>query len=74
MNNKPLLEYINKFINLTDDEESILLSKIVHRTYLKDQYIAQQGDICKTVNFIISGCKNILHGARRTRAYCNVLH
>ena len=56
MNNKPLLEYINKFINLTVEEETILLSRIVHRTYLKDQYIAQQGDICKTVNFIISGC------------------
>ena len=56
MNNKPLLEYINKFINLTVEEETILLSKIVHRNYLKDQYIAQQGDICKSVNFIISGC------------------
>ena len=56
MNNKPLLVYINKFINLTVEEETILLSKIVHRNYLKDQYIAQQGDICKSVNFIISGC------------------
>jgi len=56
MNNKPLLEYINKFINLTVEEENILLSKIVHRNYLKGQYIAQQGDICKSVNFIISGC------------------
>ncbi|WP_028887650.1 Crp/Fnr family transcriptional regulator [Tenacibaculum ovolyticum] len=56
MNNKPLLEYINKFITLTDEEETFLLSKIVHRNYLKDQYIAQQGDVCKTVNFIISGC------------------
>jgi len=56
MNNKPILEYINKFINLTVEEETILLSKIVHRTYLKDQYISQQGDICKSINFIISGC------------------
>ena len=56
MNNKPLLDYIKKHIDLTVEEETILLSKIVHRNYLKDQYIAQQGDICKTVNFIISGC------------------
>ena len=56
MNYKPLLEYINKFISLTVEEETILLSKIVHRIYLKDQYITQQGDTCKTVNFIISGC------------------
>ncbi len=56
MNHKPLLDYINKYINLTVEEETILLSKIVLRNYLKDQYIAQQGDICKNVNFIISGC------------------
>ena len=56
MNNKPLLDYINKYINLTVEEETILLSKIIHRNYLKYQYIVQQGDICKSVNFIISGC------------------
>ena len=56
MNHKPLLDYINKYINLTVEEETILLSKIVHRNYLKDQYIVQQGDICKSANFIISGC------------------
>ncbi|MFT4850460.1 MAG: CRP-like cAMP-binding protein [Sediminicola sp.] len=56
MNNKPFLEYINKIISLTAEEETILLSKIVHRNYLKDQYITQQGDVCRTVNFIISGC------------------
>ena len=56
MNNQPLIEYINKFINLTTEEETILFSKIVHRNYLKDQYIVQQGDVCKSPNFIISGC------------------
>ena len=56
MNYKPFLDYINKYIILSDEEETILLSKIVHRKYLKDQYIVQQGDICKSVNFIISGC------------------
>ncbi len=56
MNNKPFLEYINKIISLTAEEETILLSKIVHRNYHKDQYITQQGDVCRTVNFIISGC------------------
>jgi CRP-like cAMP-binding protein len=56
MNNKPLLDYINKYITLTVEEETILLSKIIYRSYLKDQYIVQQGDICKSANFIISGC------------------
>jgi len=56
MNNKPLLDYIKKYIDLTIDEEVLLFSKIIHRNYLKDQYLVQQGDVCKSVSFIISGC------------------
>jgi len=56
MNYKPFLDYINKYVNLTVEEETILLTRIDQRNYLKDQYISQQGDICKSVNFIISGC------------------
>jgi len=55
MNNKPLLDYISKYINLTIEEETILFSKITHRKYLKNQYITQQGDVCKNVSFILSG-------------------
>jgi len=56
MSYKIFLDYINKYIKLNVEEETILLSKIVLRNYLKDQYIIQQGDICKSANFIISGC------------------
>lgn len=51
-----LLNYIRKFIILTNTEEEVLISKVQPRQYLKDQYIVQQGDVCKTANFIISGC------------------
>ena len=56
MNNKSLLDYIKKHIDLTVEEETLLFSKIIHRNYLKDQYLVQQGDVCKSVSFIISGC------------------
>ena len=56
MTHNLLLAYIKKHIDLTAEEESLLLSKVVDRNYLKDQYIIQQGDICKTFCFIISGC------------------
>jgi CRP-like cAMP-binding protein len=52
----PLLNYINKYIVLTKEQEDILLSKIVYRKYLKGQYIVQQGDVCKHSSYIISGC------------------
>ncbi len=61
MNHNPLLDYINKYINLTVEEEAVLFSKVVQRNYLKDQYIVQQGDICKSANFIISGCTKIFY-------------
>ncbi|WP_298540660.1 Crp/Fnr family transcriptional regulator [uncultured Aquimarina sp.] len=61
MNRKPLLEYINKYINLTIEEEDILFSKIRYRDYLKDQYIVQQGDVCNSVCFILSGCTKMFY-------------
>ena len=56
MNHQPFLDYIKNYIHLTPDEEELLLSKVIHRRYLKNQFIVQQGDICKSANFIISGC------------------
>ena len=56
MNKNPLLEYTKKHIDLTIEEETLLFSKVIHRDYLKGQYIVQQGDVCKSACFIISGC------------------
>ncbi len=56
MNSKPLLDYIGKYITLTKEEESYLVSKVRFRKYLKGQYIVQQGDVCKYSSFLISGC------------------
>ncbi|MDX1279427.1 Crp/Fnr family transcriptional regulator [Oceanihabitans sediminis] len=56
MNKEPFLDYIGNYITLSKEEEALLFSKIIERNYLKDQYIVQQGDVCKSVNFILSGC------------------
>ncbi len=56
MNTSPFLKYINKYVNLTPEEETLLLSKIVLRRYLKNQYIVQQNDVCRSANYILSGC------------------
>jgi CRP-like cAMP-binding protein len=61
MSNTLFLDYIRKHIDLTEEEETVLLSKVIRRNYLKDQYVVQQGDICKTVCFIISGCLKTFH-------------
>ena len=56
MNDNALLEYVQEHVNLTEEEQLFLMTKVVKRNYLKSQYIVQQGDICKSANFIISGC------------------
>ncbi len=56
MKNQPLLDYINKHVSLTLEEEGFLISKVTYRKYLKGQYIVQQGDVCKYECFVISGC------------------
>ncbi|GAA4883358.1 Crp/Fnr family transcriptional regulator [Flaviramulus aquimarinus] len=53
---QPLLNYISKYISLTESEEAFLLSKITYRKYLKGQFMVQQGDVCKYECFVISGC------------------
>ncbi|MEP1489416.1 MAG: Crp/Fnr family transcriptional regulator [Algibacter sp.] len=53
---KPILDYISKYVALTEEEETFLLSKISYRRYLKGQYIVQQGDVCKYECFVVSGC------------------
>ena len=53
---KPLLDYINRVVDLTEEEERALTSLISSRKLLKGQYFLQQGDVCKFSGFVISGC------------------
>ena len=53
---KPLLDYINRVVELTEEEERTLTSLISSRKLLKGQYFLQQGDVCKYSGFVISGC------------------
>ncbi len=61
MNTDSLLNYISKYIDLTEEEQAILLSKIKYRKYQKGQYILQQGDVCKISCFILKGCAKSYH-------------
>jgi len=61
MDPQPLLNHIANYISLTSQEESILLSKIKYRKYLKGQFVVQQGDICKYLSFVQSGCLKTFH-------------
>lgn len=53
---QPLLDYINRIITLSSEEEERLCSFISIRNILKGQYFVQQGEICRNTGFLISGC------------------
>lgn len=52
---KVFFEYLKRYINLTEKEESIIAARLKHRKYLKGQYIGQAGDVCRYHTFIVSG-------------------
>ena len=58
---RPLLDYISKYVTLTNTEEQFLTSRLLSRKYIKGQYILQQGDISQTECFIISGCTKMFY-------------
>ncbi len=61
MSSHKFLAYIQRHINLNENEEAFILSKIRERKYLKNQFIVQQGDVCKHTCFVISGCIRSFH-------------
>ena len=51
----PLFNYLNKYVSLTVEEETVLTSKIRIRTYNKGQFVVQNGDICRYESFVLYG-------------------
>ena len=49
------LNNINRYVELTPDEEHILISRPRSRTYLKGQYIAQGGDVYRMLTYVLQG-------------------
>lgn len=55
MDFESVLKHINQRVTLTESEESILVTKLRLKTYLKGQYIVQEGNFSNYQNFILSG-------------------
>ncbi len=49
------LNHIQQTIPLSEEERTLLASKLAKRKYLKGQYIGQEGDVNRLLTFIISG-------------------
>ena len=61
MSNHPLINYLNKSIIVSNEEELLILSKVKSRKYLKGQFIVQQGDTCRYLSFVVLGTTRTFH-------------
>tara|TARA_R110002124_G_scaffold71270_2_gene191078 strand:- start:8797 stop:9396 length:600 start_codon:yes stop_codon:yes gene_type:complete len=50
------IDFINKYVTLSELESKLILERVNIRKYLKGQYVVQQGDVCRYSGFVISGC------------------
>ena len=51
-----LIDYINRIVDFSEEDEKKILSSVKTRRYLKGQYLVQQGDICNFSAFVLKGC------------------
>ena len=56
MNAKPVIDYFNEFLPLTEEEEAFVNEVFTERKIRRRQFILQEGDICKHNTFVVEGC------------------
>lgn len=52
----PLFENISRHVTLQPGDHDLIESLFKHRRYRKKQFLLQEGEICRTESFVISGC------------------
>ena len=52
----PLIDYMQKFVELEPQEVEIIQKHTSLRNYLKGQFVVQQGDVCRHESFVVEGC------------------
>ncbi len=56
MNTQSILQHVGQHIQLTKTEEDFFVSLLQSKKLKRKTFLLQQGDICKTENFIVKGC------------------
>lgn len=53
---QPLIDYFQKIVPLTENEQQWVSECFKPRLYRKRQFVLQEGDVCKYFNFVVRGC------------------
>jgi CRP-like cAMP-binding protein len=56
MKKKPLIDYFEKFLPLSQEEKNVAEEVFKERKIRRRQFILQEGDVCKHNTFVIEGC------------------
>ena len=56
MKTKPLIEYLNKFLPLDDEEKAFVEEDFKERRVKRRQFILQEGEICTHNTYVLEGC------------------
>ncbi|KIO75735.1 cyclic nucleotide-binding protein [Pedobacter lusitanus] len=56
---KPLTEHFKDYLPLNDEEEALLLPRIVEKKIRRRKFILQEGSVCQHYNFVVQGCFKI---------------
>ena len=52
---QPLLDYFDRLIPLSKEEQDLVRAKFHPRLFLKKQFALQHGDVCEYFNFVVRG-------------------
>ena len=61
MTKKPLLDYFESYLPLSDEEKSVVENVFKERSIKKRQFILQEGDVSKHNTFVIEGCLRMFY-------------
>ncbi len=53
---QPLLDYFNKLIPLSQEEQDLVKARFHPHLFLKKQFALQHGDVCEYFYFVVRGC------------------
>lgn len=56
-----LLANFHKHVNLDEDEQHALISRLKPKTYKRKEKVLYAGDTCKAVSFVVKGCLRMYH-------------
>jgi CRP-like cAMP-binding protein len=67
---KPFIDFVSAYLRVSEEEKHLIAERVHHTSYPKNEVIHRQGDIPRTLAFVISGAVRIYytdeHGTEHT--------